>query len=101
MAGRWRPAAGRRVVSSGVGITLIVAGVFELVLSLLVRGGPRRPRSLVRQGHESRKTRNVKTLLRTWQLHLAAAPARYPRTQWQGPEFFICAHGLVPAKRHC
>jgi Na+/melibiose symporter-like transporter len=73
------PAAGRRVVSSGVGITLIavgailrfalaggsphglnvhvvgvvliVVGVIELLLSLLVvRSGPRRPRSLVRQG---------------------------------------------------
>ena len=34
-----------------VGIVLIVAGVIELLLSLLVvRGGPRRPRSLVRQG---------------------------------------------------
>ena len=73
------PAAGRRVVSSGVGITLIavggilrfalaggsphglnvhvvgvvliLAGVIELVLSLLVvRRGPRRLRSLVRQG---------------------------------------------------
>jgi hypothetical protein len=72
------PAGGRRVKSTGVGITLIavgailrfalapgsphglnvhvvgvvliLAGVFEVVLSLLVRGGPRRPRSLVRQG---------------------------------------------------
>jgi Na+/melibiose symporter-like transporter len=71
------PAAGRRVVSSGVGITLIavgailrfalaagsphglnvhvvgvvliLAGVLELLLSL-VRVGQRRPRSLVRQG---------------------------------------------------
>jgi hypothetical protein len=71
------PAPGRRVVSSGVGIALIavgailrfalaagsphglnvhvvgvvliLAGVLELLLSL-VRGGPRRPRSLVRQG---------------------------------------------------
>ena len=34
-----------------VGVVLIVAGVIELLLSLLVvRGGPRRPRSLVRQG---------------------------------------------------
>ena len=33
-----------------VGVVLILAGVFEVVLSLLVRGGPRRPRSLVRQG---------------------------------------------------
>jgi hypothetical protein len=73
------PAAGRQVISTGVAITLIavgailrfalaggsphglnvhvvgvvliVAGVIELLLSLLVvRGGPRRPRSLVRQG---------------------------------------------------
>jgi hypothetical protein len=72
-------AGGRRVVSSGVGVTLIavgailrfalaggsphglnvhvvgvvliLAGVVELLLSLLVvRRGPRRPRSLVRQG---------------------------------------------------
>ena len=72
------PAAGRRGMSTGVGITLIavgailrfalaggsphglnvhvvgvvliLAGVLELLLSLLVRAGPRRPRSLVRQG---------------------------------------------------
>ncbi len=33
-----------------VGVVLILAGVVQLLLSLLVRGGPRRPRSLVRQG---------------------------------------------------
>ena len=72
------PTAGRRVMSSGVGITLmavgailrfaigggsphglnvhvvgvvlILAGILTLILSLLVRAGPRRPRSLVRQG---------------------------------------------------
>jgi hypothetical protein len=34
-----------------VGVVLILAGVLGLVLSLLLgRGGPRRPRSLVRQG---------------------------------------------------
>ncbi len=33
-----------------VGVVLIVAGVFELLLSLLVRVGPQGPRSLVRQG---------------------------------------------------
>ncbi len=72
------PAAGRRVMSTGVGITLmavgailrfalaagsphglnvhvvgvvlILAGVVQLTLSLLVRGGPRRSHSLVRQG---------------------------------------------------
>jgi hypothetical protein len=122
-----------------VGVVLILAGVIELLMSLLVvRGGPRRLRSLVRKGRggyydlpgpnaqlqrtrqaaaedvaevlggppvlrpgrrdarktifkpasgvpspESRKTGNVKVLLRT----TAAAPARNPRTQWQGPEF--------------
>ena len=74
------PAAGRRVMGTGVGITLIavgailrfalasgsphglnvhvvgvvliLVGILGLLLSLLVlvRGGPRRPRSLVRQG---------------------------------------------------
>ena len=72
------PAAGRRVMSTRVGITLIavgailrfalaggsphglnvhvvgvvliVAGVLELLLSLLMQAGPRRMRSLVRQG---------------------------------------------------
>jgi hypothetical protein len=72
------PAAGRRVMSTGVGVTLIavgailrfalargsphglnvhvvgvvliLAGVLELLLSLLGRAGPRRTRSLVRQG---------------------------------------------------
>lgn len=72
------PAAGRRVMSTGVGITLIavgailrfalaggsphglnvhvvgvvliVTGVIELLLSLLMRAGPRRMHSLVRQG---------------------------------------------------
>jgi hypothetical protein len=72
------PAAGRRVMSTGVGVTLmavgailrfalapgsphglnvhvvgvvlILAGVVQLLLSLLLRGGPRRPHSLVRQG---------------------------------------------------
>jgi len=77
--GRVQPAVGRRVMGTGtcialiaigailrfaiaagsphglnvhvVGVVLIVAGVIELLLSLLVvRGGPRRPRSLVRQG---------------------------------------------------
>jgi hypothetical protein len=33
-----------------VGIVLILAGVLALLLALLVRAGPRRPRSLVRQG---------------------------------------------------
>jgi hypothetical protein len=33
-----------------VGVVLILAGVLDLLLSLLVRGGPRRPHSLVRQG---------------------------------------------------
>jgi hypothetical protein len=73
-----RPPAGRRVMSSGVAITLIavgamlrfalaggsphglnvhvvgvvliLVGILSLLLSLLVRAGPRRPRSLVRQG---------------------------------------------------
>jgi hypothetical protein len=73
-----RPAAGRRVMSTGIGITLIavgailrfalaggsphglnvhvvgvvliLAGILTLLLSLLVRDGWRRPRSLVRQG---------------------------------------------------
>lgn len=72
------PTAGRRVMSTGVGITLIavgailrfalpggsphglnvhvvgvvliLAGILTLLLSLLVRAGQRRPRSLVRQG---------------------------------------------------
>jgi hypothetical protein len=72
------PAAGRRVMSTGVGITLmavgailrfalgagsphglnvhvvgvvlILAGVLSLLLALLVRAGPRGPHSLVRQG---------------------------------------------------
>jgi hypothetical protein len=71
-------AAGRRVMSTGVGVTLIGAGailrfalaggsphglnlhvvgvvlilvgILSLLLSLLVRAGPRRPHSLVRQG---------------------------------------------------
>jgi hypothetical protein len=33
-----------------VGVVLILAGVLGLLLSLLGRGGPRRPRSLDRQG---------------------------------------------------
>jgi hypothetical protein len=33
-----------------VGIVLILAGILALVLALLVRAGPRGPRSLVRQG---------------------------------------------------
>ena len=33
-----------------VGVVLILAGILTLVLSLLVRAGPRRPHSLVRQG---------------------------------------------------
>ena len=33
-----------------VGIVLILAGILALLLALLVRAGPRRPRSLVRQG---------------------------------------------------
>ena len=33
-----------------VGVVLILAGVVQLLLSLLLRGGPRRPHSLVRQG---------------------------------------------------
>jgi hypothetical protein len=72
------PAGGRRVMSTGaaitviavgailrfalaagsphglnvhvVGVVLILAGVLGLLLSLLVRAGPRRPHSLVRQG---------------------------------------------------
>ena len=72
------PAAGRWVMSSGVpltliavgailrfalaggsphglnvhvvGIILILAGILSLLLSLLMRAGPRRPHSLVRQG---------------------------------------------------
>jgi len=32
------------------GLILILAGVLCLLLSLLVRGGPRRPHSLIRQG---------------------------------------------------
>jgi hypothetical protein len=73
-----RPTAGRRVISTGFGITviavgaisrfalaggsphglnvhvvgvvLILVGMLSLLLSLLVRAGPRRTRSLVRQG---------------------------------------------------
>jgi hypothetical protein len=33
-----------------VGVVLIVAGILELLLSLLLRAGPRRPHSLVHQG---------------------------------------------------
>ena len=33
-----------------VGVVLILVGILSLLLSLLVRAGPRRPRSLVRQG---------------------------------------------------
>ena len=33
-----------------VGIVLILVGILSLLLSLLVRAGPRRPHSLVRQG---------------------------------------------------
>jgi hypothetical protein len=33
-----------------VGVNLILAGILALLLALLVRAGPRRPRSLVRKG---------------------------------------------------
>jgi hypothetical protein len=33
-----------------VGVNLILAGILALLLALLVRAGPRRPHSLVRQG---------------------------------------------------
>src|ERR1700722_5716993 len=46
--------------------------------------------------HKSQKTtRNIKVLLRT----PAAVPAIFAGTV-AGPEFLICAHGLVPPKRH-
>jgi hypothetical protein len=54
-----------------------------------------RPVQKASPSHNGQQTRSVGVSLRT----PAAVPARYPRRQWQVPDFFS-VHGPVEAKRH-
>lgn len=90
-----RPAGTERAAAEDLAETLVTARSFapdvprreEDDLCTRVPGVP---------SHEARKTRNMSVLLRT----PAAVPAQFPADTGQGPEFFMCAHGLMPAKRH-